>query len=85
VSEFLVEAYRPRNASGCAAPAVEDVSVAADELTREGRPVRLVRSFFLPSDETCFYLYQATSLDAVQEAATRAGLQVERINEAVSD
>jgi hypothetical protein len=56
--------------------------VAADELTREGKPVRFLQSIFLPADETCFYLYQATSVDAVREAAARAGLQVERINEA---
>jgi hypothetical protein len=84
MSEFLVEAYRPRSAVASGVPRLEEVSVAAEELTREGRSVHLVHSFFLPADETCFYLYQATSLDVVREAAVRAGLQVERISEAVS-
>jgi hypothetical protein len=85
VSEFLVEAYVPRAAAVADAPGVEQASLAAEELTREGHPVRLVRSIFVPGEETCFYLYQALSVDAVREAASRAGLRFERVSEAVSD
>jgi Protein of unknown function (DUF4242) len=57
-------------------------SVSA-ELRAEGIEVRLVRSVFVPEDESCFYLFRAASADAVLEAARRAGLRVDRLLEAV--
>lgn len=72
MSEFLVEAYLSRSDS------------PVDELHfHEVSPVvRFVRSIFVPEDETCFYLFEAPSVEAVREAAHRAGLQVERVSEA---
>lgn len=84
MSEFLLEAYVPRTALG-ATPRVEHLLLGADELTQEGTAVRLLGTIFVPEDEICFYLYQARSLDAVREAAVRAGLRFERISEAKSD
>jgi len=52
-------------------------------MQREGIPVRFVRSVFVPEDETCFYLYEAASVDAVREAARRAALSVEGVAESV--
>jgi hypothetical protein len=40
----------------------------------EGAPVRFVRSIFVPEDETCFYVFQASSSEEVNEAARRAAL-----------
>lgn len=57
----------------------------AEELTREGIPVRYLRSIFLPDDETCFHLYEAESADAVREMARRAELRFDRIVTAVVD
>ena len=81
--EFLVEAYVSRVAEPFG-PGAEDLALVADELTREGTHVRFLRSIFVPEDETCFYLYQANSVEGVREAAARAGLQIERVTEAVS-
>ena len=83
MSEFLVEAYVSR-VGPRSGPAVADVSHAAAELTAEGRPVRFLRSIFLPEDETCFFLFRAISIDTVREVVRRAGLEFERISEAVS-
>ena len=58
--------------------------MAAEELTREGTPIRVLRSIFVPEDETCFYLYEAESVEAVREAARRAVLPVGSIAEAIS-
>ena len=66
-------------------PRPEDVSRAADQLTREGQQVRLLQSLFVPQDETCFLLFEAQSKDAVAEAARRCGLRFERLVEAVSN
>lgn len=58
--------------------------LAAEQLTREGTPVRYLRSIFVPEDETCFYLYEATTADAVHEATRRAALPIDRVTEAVT-
>ena len=50
-------------------------------MRHEGIPVRLVRSVFVPEDEACFYLYEATSAEAVREAARRAALPFARFAE----
>jgi hypothetical protein len=47
--------------------------------------VRFLRSIFVPEDETCFYLYEAVSVDAVREAARRATVHVERVTETVGE
>jgi len=44
-----------------------------------------VRSIFVPEDETCIYLYEAASQDAVEEAARRAGLPIDTVAEAIPD
>jgi hypothetical protein len=72
VSKFLVEVYVPRGAS-------------EPELKSDAAGVRLLRSIFVPTDETCFYLFEGQSDEAVREAAARSGLEVERVVEAVSD
>lgn len=72
--EFLVEAYVSRTDAAVEVPAFEGAS----------SDLRLIRSIFVPEDETCFYLFQARSLDAVRKAVTRVGLRVERITEATS-
>jgi hypothetical protein len=47
---------------------------ASEQLSREGRQVRFVRSVFVPEDETCFYVYEAIRVENVREAARRAAL-----------
>jgi hypothetical protein len=82
MTEFLVEAYMSRVATAGHPARVQDVSQAAEQLTREGMPVRFLRTIFVPAEEICFYLYQASSVEAVREAAGRAGLEFERVTEA---
>ncbi len=84
VSEFLVEVYVTKQTEA-AVPGSDKVAAAAEQLTREGRQVRLLRSIFIPEDETCFYIFQAQTGDAVREAATRAGLRFDRVRKAVTD
>jgi hypothetical protein len=77
--------YVSRDGPAGGVPLDADVAKVADEVTREGRRVRLVRSIIVPEEETCFYLFQAQTADDVREAARRAGLRFERVVEAVSD
>lgn len=85
MAEFLLEFYVARTDSGVVERGAERALLAAKELTRDGTPIRFVRSIFVPEDETCFYLYEAGSAEAVREAARRAGLQFERIIAAAAE
>lgn len=82
--EFLVEAFLASSNRDEAHRAAERASAAARQMTREGVPVRLLRSVFVPDDETCFYLYEATSAEDVREAVRRADLPYERLSEALA-
>ena len=80
MSEYLVEVFVSRAVAESAMPRLEDVSGAA-----ESKHVHLLRSILIPEDETCFYHFEGPSGEAVREAATRSGLQVERVVQAVSE
>ena len=82
MAEYLVELYVSRTDGRALRARVAKVRRAAEELSREGTPVRCLRSIFLPADETCLLLYEAVSVDAVHEVARRAALRFERISEA---
>jgi len=84
VSDFLVEVYLSPTAVSPRRPSPEDLADAAELLSREGRPVRFVRSLFVPEEETCFYLFEAQTSDDVREVATRAGLAFDHVAEASS-
>lgn len=84
MAEFLLEQYVSRTDSAAVERGEERARVAAEQLTREGTPVRFLRSIFVPEDETGFYLCEAASVDAVRELAKRAALPVERVVEAAT-
>jgi Nickel responsive protein SCO4226-like len=84
MAEFLVELYIARFDEAGAERHGEQARLAAEQLAREGTPIRYLRSIFVPDDETCFYVYEAASPDAVHEAARRAELPSGRVVEAIS-
>jgi len=45
---------------------------ACEEMTVESKPIRLLRSLFLPEEGSCFLLFEAASVASVVEAAHRA-------------
>ena len=79
--EFLVETYAP----DVAALRAEDAALAAEQVRQEGAQIRFLRAIFVPEDEISFYLFQASSADAVRLAMTRAGVRPDRITKAVSE
>jgi hypothetical protein len=80
---YLVEAYVPRARAAEVRATGRGACAAAEELSREGTPVRYVRTTFLPDDETCFHVFEAASEDAVREVCGRAGIGSARIVPAV--
>ena len=53
-------------------------------MTREGTPVRYMRSIFIPGEDKCYCLFEGDSADTVLQANKRADLPVESISEALS-
>ena len=85
MTQFLVELYVSRTDASEVARLAERTRVAAEELTREGVPVHYVSSIFLPEDETCFFLCESSTVDAVREAVRRAALPFDRVAEALAE
>jgi hypothetical protein len=83
VPSYLVEAYMPRSHAQEAQAAGGRARRAAEDLSREGVPVRYVRTTFLPDDETCFHLFEASVPAAVEEVSRRAELGRARIVSAI--
>jgi hypothetical protein len=80
---YLVERYLP----GVSADEVLAAAGRAKETTalmaEEGDTVRYLRSTFLPTEESCFCLFEGPSEDLVRTANERAQIPFDRIVEAV--
>jgi hypothetical protein len=57
--------------------------LAAEQMCREGKRVRFLRSIFVPEDDACFFLYEGPSAQSVRAAARRAKLGVRRVDAAL--
>lgn len=76
-----MEAFQSRLSGRETRAAAERARTAAQELSVSRSPVRLLRSMFVPEDETHFLLFEATAVDLVGDVAQRAGIEYERIVE----
>jgi hypothetical protein len=85
MAEFMVELYAPRADRAALQARAERARLAAEQVSREGTPVRYVRSIFVPDDETCFLLYEAEHAADVAQAARRACVQFDRVAEALTE
>jgi hypothetical protein len=85
MTAYLVELYVPHADRAAVRRGAERTRRAAEALTREGTPVRYLRSIFVPDDETCFHLCEADSLDAVREVVRRAAIEFDRVAEVVAE
>jgi hypothetical protein len=83
VPTYLVESYLPRSEAGSLDDLAARARRAAEAMTRSGMPIRYLRCTFLPEDEYWLLLFDAHSLEAVDEAARQAEIPYERIIEAV--
>jgi hypothetical protein len=79
---YLVETYLSRRGARDLGSLEERVRRAAESLTRDGIDVRLIRSVFVPADETCFHLFDAASVAAVCATGERAAMAFDRVSEA---
>jgi sirohydrochlorin ferrochelatase len=84
VPSYLVETYLARGHGGERTSSERRARSAANELTKEGTDVCFDRSFHVPDDEICFYVFDASSPSDAAQAARRAGLDPIRVVEAIS-
>jgi hypothetical protein len=78
VPRFLVESYVATSST-----AFEDACGRARLTADLGGGVDYIHTTFLPGDEMVLHLFEAPSVEALAEAGRRAGLDFERIVEAV--
>jgi hypothetical protein len=77
---FLAEIYLPGGAVTAGALAARAQAAAVG---RGGTAARLLQVILLPEDEICFLLYRAESAAAVQAAGAAAGLDFDRVQDAL--
>jgi hypothetical protein len=82
---YLVEHYRPGVDVGELRRSVDRIRLAAAELHREGKHVRLLRSTIVPRDESVLCVFEAVSEELVRETYARAGVAFERLSAAISE
>jgi len=77
---FLVESYVADSSA-----AFDDARDRARSTAELGAGVDYVESTYVPGDQTVLHLFDAPSVALLEEAGRRAGLQFERIVEAVNE
>ena len=83
LSLFLAERYVSSANPELAHLDAARASAASKEPTESGKTVRYLGSTLIPSDETCFVLFEAFTAEEVRHLLERASLPYDRIVEAV--
>jgi hypothetical protein len=81
---FLAERYRAGTSPVAARLESEAAQRAAVELSGEGRPVKLIGSLLVASDETVFSLFGASSPEDVAAVGERTDQPYDRISEGLA-
>ena len=81
MTDYMVERRLPGFTAEHLRAAAGRARSTTELMTREGTPIRYLRSTYLPGEEKCFCLFQAPSEEDVREANRRAELPVERVVE----
>jgi hypothetical protein len=78
---FLAEFYLP--ASTVLAGVVQRARAGAAAVRAAGAEIRFVQAVFVPTEETCFALFEAPTAAAVSAVGSAAGLDFDRVTPAV--
>ena len=81
--KYLVERYLPGFSPEQLAAAAGAAKQVTADMSRQGTPIRYLRSTFLPGEDKCFCLFDGPSAEVVQEANERAKLPFDRVVEAL--
>lgn len=77
---YLVESYVAESTA-----AFDDARERARLTAERGQGVVYVESTYVPGDQTVLHLFDAPSVEVLEEAGRLAGLQFERIVEAINE
>jgi hypothetical protein len=80
-SRYLVELATPAGGWQDLQQLTSRARAGAEAMSREGVAIRFLRSIFVPEDESCYFLYEGDSIEAIGEAGRRAQLHIVRIGE----
>jgi hypothetical protein len=83
LSRYLVEMAAPSGGWQELQQLTARARAAAEEMCGEGLAVRFLRSIYVPEDQSCFFLYEADSIETVSQAGSRAQLEIAGIDEAL--
>ena len=83
MQNYIVERHLPQYTGEQLAAAATSAETTTSQMSREGIPVRYLRSFFVPGEDKCFCLFEADSPEVVKQANDRAGLPYQRVSEAL--
>ncbi len=81
--KYVVERHLPDFSHSQIVAAATRAKETTAQMTREGTPVRYLRSIFVPGEDKCYCLFEGGSSDLVRQANERAELPVTSISEAV--
>lgn len=82
---YLVEHYRPGSTAEELRRCGDRVRESLRALERAGKPLRYLRSTFVPRDESFFCVLEAGSEELVHEVYARAGVPFDRLSPALTD
>lgn len=82
MARYMVERDLPGFTSEDLRGAARAARETTTAMSREGTPVRYLRSTFVPSEAKCFCLFEGASIDVIRQANERAKLPFTRIHEA---
>jgi Protein of unknown function (DUF4242) len=82
VPTYLVERYVPRAASAHLAEIVSTAKAAAGQARDSPGAIRYLAVTLVPGDELCYCLFEAPTIEAIQQAHELAHVPCERIVEA---
>jgi hypothetical protein len=80
LARYLVEVTPPPGGDPDIGELATRSRAACETVSREGIPVRLLRSVFVPEDGSCLFVFEAGAEEVVRLATERAGMPVERIS-----
>lgn len=83
MAKYMAERYLPGITPDQLVAAAGAARSTAQQMEKEGTPVRYLRSTFIPGEDKCYCLFEGPSVDAVKETNDRAQLPYDRIVEAM--
>ena len=83
MSVFMVERNLPGISMDQLAGAQKAAIDTSDQFTSEGKPVRYIRSMYVPGDDKCMCLFESSNADLVKEVNDTAKIPYTRVVEAM--